>query len=169
MSGMPANASTLVAAAHLLRDADMKVRSIAATTIAVCLLSLAIDVILVANPTFRLTPSDTTLVLLVIVPHVLLALFAWWQRHRPVISYALLAVAAGLATWGLCMFGVERYRYHTEWEYSRVMNPLPHVIALVQSGLVVLVGLILVVMWLVSRRASPVKHSPGSSLKAEEA
>ncbi len=57
----------------------MKPSSVARLTIAVCLLAAAVETVLSCTSTARVSPSDAPIVLFIIGPYLLLAVFAWWR------------------------------------------------------------------------------------------
>ena len=119
----------------------MTAGTVARSAIAVCLLAAAAEAVLGCTSTAGLSPGDALVVLFVVGPYLLLGLFAWRQRGRPTASWALLAVAVGLSTWGLYAFGEDSYRYHTEPEYRRVQRTVVFLVPLGQWAAVLAAGL----------------------------
>jgi uncharacterized protein YjbJ (UPF0337 family) len=105
-----------------------------------------------------LSPGDAIIVLFVIGPYLLLALFAWRQRGRPTASWVLLAVAVGMSAWGLYVFGEDSYRYHTEPQYRNVQRLAVFFVPLVQWAIVLVVGLVLLVGGLNARTKEAVMN-----------
>src|SRR5262249_26631613 len=110
--------------------------SVVYLTIAVCLLAAAIETVLGCTSTAGLTPGDAFIVLFIIGPYLLLSFFAWRQRGRPAASWTLLAVALGLSLWGLFLFGVDSYFYHTDPEYRLVQRMVVFLAPLLQWAVV---------------------------------
>jgi uncharacterized membrane protein len=130
----------------------MTTGSVARLTLAVCLCAAIVETFLGFTSTFGLKPDSTPILLFVIGPYLLLALFAWQQRDRPTASWVLLAVAVGMsAVWGLCVFGEVSYRYHTDLHYRMVFRLAVSFVPLVQWAIVLVVGLVLLVGWLIAR------------------
>ena len=124
-------------------------------TIAVCLLAAVIETVLGCTSTAGLSPGDAIIVLFVIGPYLLLALFAWRKRGQPATSWVLLVVAVGMSVWGLYVFGEDSYRYHTDQRYRMVQRMAVFFVPLVQWAIVLVVGLVLLVSWLGSPRGRP--------------
>lgn len=91
----------------------MAAATIARLTVALCLLAAAIEVVLGCTSTAGLTPGDALIMLFVIGPYLLLALFAWRQRGQPRASW----MVAGSCCRGVGL-GALRLR--------RGQLPLPH-------------------------------------------
>ena len=125
----------------------MTVGSVARLTLAVCLCAAVVETVLGCTSTAGLSPGDAIIVLFVIGPYLLLALFAWRQRGRPTASWVLLAVAVGMSAWGLYVFGEDSYRYHTEPQYRNLQRLAVFFVPLVQWAIVLVVGLGLLVGW----------------------
>ena len=125
---------------------------VARLTIAVCLLAAVVETVLGCTSTASLSPGDALIVLFIIGPYLLLALFAWRQRGQQAASWVLLAVAVGMSAWGLYVLGEDSYRYHTEPQYRKVQRMAVFFVPLLQWAIVLLVGLALLVGRLGSRR-----------------
>lgn len=142
----------------------MKADSVARLAVAVCLLAAAVETVLGCTSTSSLTPGDAFIVLFVIGPYLLMALFAWRHRSQLAASWTLLAVAVSLSVWGLYLFGEDSYRYHTEPEYRMVQRMTVFFVPLLQWAVVLLVGLALLVWWLARHRAEPARSAePGAA------
>jgi hypothetical protein len=143
----------------------MTAASITRLTIAVCLCTAVAETVLGCTSTAGLAPGDVLFVLIDIGPYLLLALFAWWHRGRRAASWVLFAVAVGLSAWGLWVFGMDSYRYHSEPHYRMIQRMDVFVVPLWQWAVVLAVGLAL----RVSRRAesgsfkTPIGEPPGLS------
>lgn len=133
----------------------MTAGSVARLTIAVCVLAAAVETVLGCTSTAGLSPGDALIVLFVIGPYLLLALFAWRQRGQRAASWVLLAVAVGMSAWGLYVFAEDSYRYHTEPQYRMVQRMAVFFVPLLQWAVVLVVGLALLVRRLSSRRGRP--------------
>ena len=131
----------------------MKANSVARLAVFVCLLAAVVETVLGCTSTSSLTPGDAFIVLFVIGPYLLLALFAWQHRSQLAASWTLLAVAVSLSAWGLYLFAEDSYRYHTEPEHRMVQRMTVFFVPLLQWTVVLLVGLVLLVRWLGRRRA----------------
>jgi hypothetical protein len=87
---------------------------LARSTAIVCLFAAAVEVASGCVSTAGLAPADAIIALFVAGPYLLLASLAWRLRARATASRALLAVAVGLAAWGLATFGWHGNRYRAE-------------------------------------------------------
>jgi hypothetical protein len=94
----------------------------------------------------------------VLGPYLLLGLLAWWQRRESIVSWLLLAVAVILATWGVCLFGLDSYLYHTDWEYRMSQRMTVLVAPALQWAAVLVAGLVLLGKWAVMRDDFPVNR-----------
>jgi hypothetical protein len=130
----------------------MMAGSVARLTIAVCLLAALVETVLGCTSTAGLAPADALIVVFVIGPYLLLALFAWRQRGQPAASWLLLAVAVGMSAGGLYVFGEDSYRYHTEPQYRVLLRMAVFFVPLLQWAVVLVVSLALLVRWLTARR-----------------
>jgi hypothetical protein len=133
----------------------MAAGTVARLTIAVCLLAAVVETVLGCTSTAGLTSGDVLIVLFVISPYLLLALFAWRQRGQPATSWTLLAIAVGLSAWGLYVSGEDSYRYHTDPQYRLVQRTAVFFVPLMQWAVVLLLVLALLVRWLNSPRGRP--------------
>ena len=88
----------------------------------------------------------------VLGPYLLLGLLALGHRGKAIRSRVLLAVAVVLAAWGLYLFGLDSYRYHTVAEHRMVQRMTVLLVPLVQWAAVLLVGLGLLGNWALRRR-----------------
>jgi hypothetical protein len=79
----------------------------------------------------------------VLGPYLLLGLLAWWQRGKSIVSWLLLAVAVILATWGVCLFALDSYWYHTDWQYRMSQRMTVLLVPPWQWTAVLAVGLVL--------------------------
>jgi hypothetical protein len=86
-------------------------------TWAVCFLASAITLVLGYTSTAGPGSGDVYIIAFVLGPYLLLGLLAWWQRGKSIASWLLLAVTVSLATWGVCLFGLDSYWHHTDWQY----------------------------------------------------
>ncbi len=120
--------------------------TVAMGTIAICLSAAAVETVLGCTSTAGITPSDAITVLLVIGPYCLLGLFAWLHRRKKAVSWVLLSAAVALAAWGLYVYSVDSYRYHTEPTYRLVQRVAAFVVPLIQWAAVLAVGLGLLVL-----------------------
>jgi hypothetical protein len=123
-------------------------------TWAVCFLASAITLTLGCTSTAGLAPSDVVIVAFVLGPYPLLGLFAWWRRGESIVSWFLLAVTVILATWGVYLFGLDSYRYHTEFEYRMSQRMTVFFVPLLQWAAVLMVGLVLLGNWAITRMMS---------------
>jgi hypothetical protein len=94
------------------------------------------------------------IVAFVLGPYLLLGLFAWWQRGESIVSWLLLAVTVILATWGVYLFGLDSYRYHTDSEYRMAQRMTALFVPLLQWAAVLVVGVILLGNWALTRMMS---------------
>jgi hypothetical protein len=116
---------------------------IARTTVVICLLAAVAETVLGCTSTAGLSRDDAAVILFVVGPYLLLGWLAWRQRGRRVVSWALLAVAAALSAWGVAVFAVDSYRYHTEPQYRLVQRVAVFFVPLLQWAVVALAGLAL--------------------------
>jgi hypothetical protein len=111
-----------------------------------------------------LSPGDALLVLFIIGPYVLLALFAWRQRGQAAAAWVLLAVAVGMSAWGLYLVGEDSYRYHTDPQYRMVQRVVGFYVPLLQWAVVLVAGWTLLAWWLSSRLGRPASGAePGTT------
>jgi hypothetical protein len=122
-------------------------------TVAVCGLAAVAEVALAVASSTGLTPFDALIALFVVGPYLMTAWMAWMQRGRRVASGVLLAAASLLAAWGLYVYGVDRYRYHTEPTYRMVQRVGIFLVPLCQWLVTLVLGSFLVGLWLGSRRS----------------
>lgn len=115
---------------------------LARSTVIVCQFAAAVEVALGCASTAGLTPADAIIALFVVGPYLLLASLAWRLRARAAASRAMLAVAVGVAAWGLATFGWHGYRYHAEPEYRALQNMALFAVPFLQWVAVFLVGLV---------------------------
>lgn len=120
-------------------------------TWAVSLFASAITLMLGCMNTAGLRPSDAVVLAFVLGPYLLLGLLAWWQRGEPIASWFLLVVTATLATLGVYMFGLDSYRYHTDFEYRMSQRMTVFLVPLLQWAAALMVGL---VNWAIIRMMS---------------
>jgi hypothetical protein len=123
-------------------------------TWAVCFLAAAITLVLGCTSTAGLGPSDVVIAAFVIGPYLLLGLLAWWQRGESIASWLLLAVTVILATGGVYLFGLDSYRYHTDWQYRMAQRLTVLLVPLLQWAAVLVVGLALLWNWATTRMMS---------------
>jgi uncharacterized membrane protein len=117
----------------------------------VCTFAAAITLILCCTSRVGLAPGDVIVVAFVLGPYLLLGLLAWRQRGKAIASRVLLAVAVVLAAWGLYLFSLDSYRYHTVAEYRMVQRMTVLLVPLLQWAAVLLVGLGLLGNWAIRR------------------
>jgi hypothetical protein len=132
----------------------MAAGTVALSTIGICLLAATAELVLGCTSTASLTADDAVVLPLLLGRYVLLCLFAWWQRRARAASWLLLALAGALAAWALYVSGVDNYRYHTEPDYRKVQRVAVFVVPLLQWVVVLVVGLVMLVLWWVSRRGA---------------
>jgi hypothetical protein len=125
-------------------------------TWAVCFLASAITLVLGYTSTAGPGPDDVLIVAFILGPNLLLGLLAWWQRGNPIGSWLLLAVAVILATWGVGLFGLDSYWYHTDWQYRMAMRMAVLLVPLLQWAAMPVVGLVLLVAGELGREADDV-------------
>jgi hypothetical protein len=121
-------------------------------TWSVCTFAAAITLILSCTSTGGLASGDVIVVAFVLGPYLLLGLLAWGHRGKAIVSRLLLAVAVVLAAWGLYLFGLDSYRYHTVAEHRMVQRMTVLLVPLLQWAAVLLVGLGLLGNWAIRRR-----------------
>jgi hypothetical protein len=127
-------------------------------TWAVCLLASIITLALGITSTAGPGPGDAFIVAFVLGPYLLLGLLAWRHRRKSIISWLLLAVAVILATWGVCLFGLDSYWYHTDWQYRMSQRMTVLVVPLLQWAMLLMVGLVMLGIWAVTRDDVSVNH-----------
>ena len=127
-------------------------------TWAVCFLASVITLVLGLTSTAGPGPGDAFIVAFVLGPYLLLGLLAWWQRGESILSWLLLAVAVILATWGVCLFGLDSYWYHTDWQYRMSQRMTVLVAPPLQWAAVLVFGLVLLGNWVVTRDDVPVNR-----------
>ena len=116
-------------------------------TWAVCFLASAITLVLGYTSTAGPQHNDGILIAFVLGPYLLLGLLARWQRAESIVSWLLLAVTVIVATWGLSLFGLDSYWYHTDWQYRMAMRLTVLLVPLLQWAAVLVVGLVLLWNW----------------------
>ena len=118
-------------------------------TSAVCLFAAAITLILglTCKSTAGLRPSDAVVLAFVLGPYLLLGLLAWWQRGEAIVSWSLLAVTVALATLGVCLFGLDSYRFHMDFEYRMSMRLTALFVPLLQWAAALVLGCALLANW----------------------
>ena len=104
--------------------------------------------------------SDLLALLIIIGPYLLLGLMAWrWRGHRGVSVIAFLLILI-VASGGLYLIGNDCYNYQVYPQYRLYDNyTLPVVILLEWLG-TGLLGLIILVVWLISKRGQ--KEQPAA-------
>jgi len=107
------------------------------------LFASAITLILGCTSTAGLRPSDAVLCAFVLGPYLLLGLLAWWQRGESIASWFLLVVTVTLATLGVYLFGLDSYRYHTDFEYRMSQRMTVLLVPFLQWAVALVVGLVL--------------------------
>jgi hypothetical protein len=128
-------------------------------TWAVCFLAAAITLILGYTSTAGPGHGDVFIVAFVLGPYLLLGLLAWWQRSKSIVSWLLLGVTVMLATWGVCLFGLDSYWYHTDRQYRMAMRLAVLLVPLVQWAAMLVVGLVLLFAGQLGRDADDVPMS----------
>ena len=127
-------------------------------TWAVCFLASAITLMLACTSTAGFGPRDVVIVAFILGPYLLLGLLAWWQRGESLVSWLLLTVTFLLATWGVYLFGLDSYRSQTEWEYRMAQRLTVFLVPLLQWAAVLVVGLVLLGHWAITRNDVPVSR-----------
>jgi hypothetical protein len=127
-------------------------------TWAFCFLASAITLVLGRTTSAGPGPGDAYVVAFVLGPYLMLGLLAWWQRGESIVSWLLLAVAVILATWGVWLFGLDCYWYHTDWQYRMSQRMTVLVVPLLQWAGVLVTGLVLLANWAVTRDHGPVSR-----------
>jgi hypothetical protein len=130
-------------------------------TWAVCFLASAITLVLGYTSTAGPGPNDVFIVAFLLGPYLLLGLLAWWRRGKSIASWLLLAVTVILATWGVCLFGLDSYWYHTDWQYRMAMRMAVLLVPLLQWAALPVVGLVLLFAGELGREAGDVPVSRG--------
>jgi hypothetical protein len=103
-------------------------------------------------------PRDVVIVAFILGPYFLLGLLAWWQRGESLVSWLLLTVTFLLATWGVYLFGLDSYRSHTDWQYRMAQRLTVFLVPLLQWAAVLVVGLVLLGHWAITRNDVPVSR-----------
>jgi hypothetical protein len=122
-------------------------------TVAVCFLAAVAEVALAVASSTGLTLFDALIALFVVGPYLVTAWMAWMQRRRRVVSGLLLAAASLLAAWGMYVYGVDCYRYHTEPNYRMVQRMGIFMVPLCQWLVTLVLGSFLLGSWVGSRRS----------------
>ena len=120
-------------------------------TWAVCLFASAITLVLGCKNTSGLRPNDAVILAFVLGPYLLLGLLARWQRGESIASWFLLVVTVTLAALGVYLFGLDSYRYHTDFEYRMSQRLTVFLVPLLQWAAALMVGL---VNWAIMRMMS---------------
>ena len=120
-------------------------------TVAVCCLAAVAEVALAVASSTGLTLFDALIASFVVGPYLVTAWLAWMQRGRRVVSGVLLASASLLAAWGLYVYGMDCYRYHTEPNYRMVQRFGIFVVPLCQWLVTLVLGAFLLGSWAGSR------------------
>ena len=124
----------------------------------VCFLASAITLVLGQTTSAGPGPGDGLIAAFVLGPYLLLGLLACWQRGKSSVSRLLLAVALILAAWGVCLFGLDCYWYHTDWQYRMSQRMTVLFVPPLQWAAVLVVGLGLLGNWAVTRDDVPVRR-----------
>jgi hypothetical protein len=124
----------------------------------VCFLASAITLVLGQTTTAGPGPGDVLIAAFVFGPYLVLGLLAGWQRGESIVSWLLLAVAVVLATWGVCLFGLDCYWYHTDWQYRMTMRMTVLLVPPLQWAVVLVVGPVLLGNWAGTRDDVPVSR-----------
>jgi hypothetical protein len=122
-------------------------------TVAVCGLAAVAEVALAVASSTGLTLFDALIALFVVGPYLVTAWMAWMQRGRRVASGLLLAAASLLAAWGLYVYGVDCYRYHTEPNYRMVQRLGIFMVPLCQWLVTLVLGAFVLGLWVGARRS----------------
>jgi FtsH-binding integral membrane protein len=85
--------------------------------------------------------TDVLAVAFVLGPYLLLGLLALGHRGKPISSRILLAVAFALAVSGVCLFGLDSYRYLTDPQHRMAQRMAALFVPIPQWAAVLLVGL----------------------------
>ncbi len=138
-------------------------------TIAACLLSAVVEAALVCNATTSMSLMDAPIVLFIVGPYLCLALVAWLQRGKLAASWAILAIALGLAGWGLYILGEDSYRYHTDANYRKLQRMAAFFVPLTQYVAVALAGTASLFSYLSSLENRPTTEvGPGDARERRE-
>jgi uncharacterized membrane protein len=130
-------------------------------TWAICCLASAITLVLGYSSTAGPGAGDALVVAYVLGPYLLLGLFAWWHRGKSIVSWLLLALTVLLATWGVCLFGLDSHWYHTDWQYRMTMRLTVLLVPLLQWAAGLVVVLVLFFAGELGRQADDVPASRG--------
>jgi hypothetical protein len=122
-------------------------------TVAVCGLAAVAEVALAVASSTGLTLFDALIGLFVVGPYLVTGGLAWMQRGRRVASGLLLVAASLLAAWGLYVYGVDCYRYHTDPNYRMVQRVGIFMVPLCQWLVTLVLGAFLLGSWVESRRS----------------